>query len=58
MYFVDIMDKMLTSFLGPQDGVDSNDFGTTDNRPRFLEGLGIDNLGQIIQFAKTLYNLL
>lgn len=53
MYFVDILDGMLTSFMGPKT-VD-NDLGTTDNRPRNL-GLG-GGLGQILQFMQTLYNL-
>lgn len=55
MYFVDILDGMLTSFMGPNKPLDDNDLGTTDNRPRNL-GLG-GGLGQILQFMQTLYNL-
>ena len=51
MYFVDLMDNMLTTFMGPQD----NDLGKTDNRPRYLNNLGY--LGEVVNFARTLYNL-
>jgi hypothetical protein len=53
MYFVDIMDNMLTSFMGPKES--DNDYGTTDNRPRNINGLGV--IGQVFNFAKTLYGL-
>ena len=52
MYFVDIMDGMLNSFMGPKEG---NDVGTTDHRPRNMN-LG-STLGTIVNFAQTLYNL-
>ena len=52
MYFVDLMDNMLTTFMGPQD---NNDLGKTDNRPRYLNNLGY--LGEVVNFARTLYNL-
>ena len=53
MYFVEMMDKMLTTFMGPKD---NNDIGTTDNRPRTMDMLGMG--GQVLQFAQTLYQLL
>lgn len=56
MYFVDIMDNMLTTFMGPKDG-NKNDYGTTDHRPRSSD-LGIGGtVGQIFNFVHTLYNL-
>ena len=56
MYFVDIMDGMISSFMGPKNG-DNNDLGTTDNRPRQLD-FGGSTLGQLLNFATTMYNLL
>ena len=53
MYFVDLMDGMLTSFMGPKE--ENNDLGTTDHRPRNL--FSGSTIGNIIQFAQTLYNL-
>jgi len=53
MYFVEIMDSMLTSFMGPKE--QDNDLGTTDHRPRTL--FGNSPIGNIINFAQTLYNL-
>ena len=54
MYFVDIMDSMLTSFMGPKD---KNDEGTTDNRPRGLNFGNLGYLGQAIQFMQAMYQL-
>lgn len=54
MYFVDIMDSMLTSFMGPKE---NNDAGTTDNRPRQLNFGNLGYVGQAIQFMQTLYQL-
>jgi len=54
MYFVEIMDSMLTSFMGPKE--QDNDIGTTDHRPRGL--FGNSRIGTIINFAQTLYNLI
>jgi len=56
MYFVDIMDSMLTSFMGPNDQ-SGNDLGTTDNRPRNLN-FGSSTLGQVLNFAQTMYKML
>ena len=54
MYFVDLMDSMLTSFMGPAQ--DKNDLGTTDHHPRGLFG-NFGTIGRIVNFAQTLYNL-
>ena len=56
MYFVDIMDGMLTSFMGTKDQ-SGNDLGTTDNRPRNLN-FGDSTLGQVLNFAQTMYKML
>ena len=53
MYFVDLMDSMLTSFMGP---AEKNDLGTTDHHPRGLFG-NFGTIGKIVNFAQTLYNL-
>jgi len=53
MYFVEIMDSMLNSFMGPKE--QDNDLGTTDHRPRNL--FGNSAIGNVINFASTLYNL-
>ena len=55
MYFVDILDNMLGTFMGPR-----NDQGTTDDRPRqYVDGWnGIGGmLGQLVTFAQSLYQL-
>jgi hypothetical protein len=54
MYFVDLMDSMLTSFMGPAQ--EKNDLGTTDHHPRGLFG-NFGTIGKIVNFAQTLYNL-
>lgn len=54
MYVVDILDSMMTTFLGPK--ADNSDYGTTDNRPRSNAGLG-GTLGQLFSFAKAIYSL-
>jgi len=54
MYFVDLMDNMLTTFMGPQD---NNDLGKTDNRPRSYLNNNLGYLGEVFNFARTLYNL-
>ena len=54
MYFVDLMDNMLTTFMGPQD---NNDLGKTDNRPRSYLNNNLGYLGEVLNFARTLYNL-
>jgi hypothetical protein len=60
MYFVEMMDKMLTTFMGPHHGND-NDIGSTDNRPReyssYYGNNYFDTAGQILNFAKTAYAL-
>jgi len=63
MYFVEMMDKMLTTFMGPHHGND-NDIGSTDNRPREYSSSYnnggydyFDTAGQIFNFAKTAYAL-
>jgi len=53
MYFVEILDSMLSSFMGPKE--QDNDLGTTDHRPRNL--FGNSAIGNVINFASTLYNL-
>jgi len=53
MYVVEMMDKMLTTFMGPKD---DNDIGTTDNRPRNLDYFG--TFGQVLNFAQTMYQML
>ena len=92
MYVVDMMNKLMATFMGPEtgealgnilnihmdkrrnnlNGGDDNDLGTTDDKPRmnddyygsnyysespFLGLLGNGNLGKLVQFASTLYNL-
>lgn len=52
MYGVDIMNNLINTFIG---GNANNDLGKTDNMPRGIMGNG--NLGKIMQFAKTLYQL-
>jgi hypothetical protein len=59
MYFVEMMDKMLTTFMGPKNAAANNvdnDLGTTDNRPRSYDYLG--TAGQILNFAQTMYQML
>jgi len=62
MYFVEMMDKMLTTFMGPhRGGNNDNDIGSTDNRPReyssYYGNDYFDAAGQIFNFAKTAYAL-
>jgi len=61
MYFVEMMDKMLTTFMGPHRGNNDNDIGSTDNRPReyssYYGNDYFDAAGQILNFAKTAYAL-
>jgi hypothetical protein len=62
MYFVEMMDKMLTTFMGPHHGGNNdNDIGSTDNRPReyssYYGNNYFDTAGQILNFAKTAYAL-
>ena len=54
MYFVELMDSMLTSFMGPAQ--DKNDLGTTDHHPRGLFW-NFGTIGKMVNFAQTLYNL-
>lgn len=85
MYVVDMMNKLVATFMGPEtgevlgailntqldrngamgDGSD-NDLGKTDDKPRMNDGYGMGglaglmgngNLGKLVQFASTLYNL-
>ena len=77
MYVVDMMNKLVATFMGPETGEvlgailntqmdrNQNDLGTTDDKPRmhndYMGGLGglfgNGNLGKLVQFASTLYNL-
>lgn len=64
MYAVDLLNNLVSTFLGPPpNSVDDlaaadvgGDLGKTDNMPRGL--LNPDTIGQVVQFAKTVYSLM
>lgn len=60
MYAVELLNNLITAFMGPENkDFEGNDIGTTDDKPR-TGGLANDmgQLGQMFEFAKTIYNLM
>ena len=61
MYGVDIMNNLVNTFLGGpvNNGLDNTggDLGTTDNMPRYNSGSNANVIGNLVNFAKTLYEL-
>jgi hypothetical protein len=53
MYFVDVFEGLTKAFFSAEG---DNDVGTTDNKPRYADS-GMGMIGQMISFAKVLYNL-
>lgn len=53
MFMVDMVNNFFKTFMGSNNGV--NDLGTTDQQPRGF--MNANTLGQVFNFAKTLYNL-
>ena len=63
MYAVELLNNLITAFMGPenQNGIDVDEELTGD-KPRdgslASEGFDFGNLGQMFDFAKTVYNLM
>lgn len=57
MYAVELLNNLITAFMGPeqQNGIDVDEEATGD-KPRSFGEYG--NVGQMFEFAKTIYNLM
>lgn len=53
MYFIDVFEGLTKAFFSTEN---DNDVGTTDNKPRYADA-GFGMLGQMVNFAKVIYNL-
>jgi len=54
MYFIDVFEGLAKTFFAANaDSVETNDVGTTDNKPRTYSGM--DYLGEVVNFANALY---
>lgn len=63
MYAVELLNNLITAFMGPenQNGIDVDEEANGDKpRDGYLanEGLDFGNMGQMFDFAKTIYNLM
>ena len=63
MYAVELLNNLITAFMGPENQNDidvDEEAGSDKPRDGYLanEGLDLGNLGQMFEFAKTIYNLM
>ena len=56
MSVIDMIETLMNAFMPSQTDGNGNDQGTTDDKPRAYGQYG-GTLGQLVNFAQTIYNL-